>query len=371
MAMAYGVGRRRALEDVSEDLPYWQYHAVMDDRVRPTHAALNNLILPANHAFWENHFPPYEFNCRCSVTATDEIPEGYNPENPNGEDDTKIFYDERGMPAKAEIGTTVHDLLVEGKLPGVPPQAGLRSVIEDGAKRAEETKQKEKQIEKEIRQSSASGTPVSKALNVQGGKTFKEQIKKATDLIDEVHGDGILPEIPVVSNGEKKRNGFYSSSAGKAVKVAVSRYGSHPELTALHEIGHFMDHQGIIQGKFASEVSKEFNDWRDAVANSAAIKQLSKLQYQKTGKIVVDGIEKEYIVPRKYVKYLLSQKEIWARSYAQFITVKSGDVKLMKQLDSIRDNLASKLFPSQWTDDDFEPISQAIEKLFKVLGWMK
>lgn len=61
-AMAYGTGRRRALEEVADDLPYWQYHAVMDDRVRPTHAALNNLVLPANHPFWTDHYPPWGFS---------------------------------------------------------------------------------------------------------------------------------------------------------------------------------------------------------------------------------------------------------------------------------------------------------------------
>lgn len=134
--MAYGTGRRRALEEVAEDLPFWVYHAVMDDRVRPTHAALNNLVLPANHPFWTDHYPPWGFNCRCSVTATDEIPEGYEHSNPSGEAGTTIFYDKAGMPAKAEIGTSVYDLAAEGNFQGVPPQGGLKEVIEAGAARA-------------------------------------------------------------------------------------------------------------------------------------------------------------------------------------------------------------------------------------------
>ena len=36
--MAYGVGRRRALEEVAEDLPFWERVAVLDDRTRPAHA---------------------------------------------------------------------------------------------------------------------------------------------------------------------------------------------------------------------------------------------------------------------------------------------------------------------------------------------
>jgi len=132
MEMAYGVGRRHGLEAVADDLPYWEYHAVMDDRVRPTHAALNGLILPANSPFWNSHFPPWGFNCRCTVTATDEIPDGYDKSNPSGEEGTTVFYDDTDIPAKIEIGTSVYDLGAEGFM-GVPAQGGLKEVIEERA----------------------------------------------------------------------------------------------------------------------------------------------------------------------------------------------------------------------------------------------
>lgn len=135
LAMAYATGRRRSLEAVTEDFPFWQYHAVGDDRVRATHLVLDGMILPANHDFWRDHYPPWEFSCRCSCTATDSIPDDYNHQNPSGTGE--VFYDEKGTPAKAEIGTRVYDLVAQGNFQGVPPQGGLREVIEAGAKRAE------------------------------------------------------------------------------------------------------------------------------------------------------------------------------------------------------------------------------------------
>ncbi|HKS39962.1 MAG TPA: phage minor head protein [Blastocatellia bacterium] len=142
MSLAYNTGRRRALEDATEDLPYWQYHAVMDDRTRPEHAALHGIIFPANHDFWNTHFPPIGFNCRCSVTAIDQIPDDYNHNSPGGDSDVHLFYDGAGMPAKAEIGTLVYDLAADGKFQGVPPQGGLKEVIEASAKRAQEKRKK-------------------------------------------------------------------------------------------------------------------------------------------------------------------------------------------------------------------------------------
>jgi len=61
MQTAYGVGRRRGLEEVGDAFPFWQYHAVMDDRTRPRHAAINGVILPSDNPFWEEHYPPWGF----------------------------------------------------------------------------------------------------------------------------------------------------------------------------------------------------------------------------------------------------------------------------------------------------------------------
>ncbi|MDO3641965.1 DUF935 family protein [Mucilaginibacter sp. L3T2-6] len=49
--------------------PYWEYKTVGDDRVRPAHAALNGLILPANDPRWKKLYPPNGWNCRCYVVA--------------------------------------------------------------------------------------------------------------------------------------------------------------------------------------------------------------------------------------------------------------------------------------------------------------
>ena len=78
VAMAHAVGQREVAEDprVLEYLPCYEYAAVMDERTRDEHAALNGLILPKTDPFWRTHFPPWEFNCRCMALDTDAEPNG-------------------------------------------------------------------------------------------------------------------------------------------------------------------------------------------------------------------------------------------------------------------------------------------------------
>jgi SPP1 gp7 family putative phage head morphogenesis protein len=137
--VAYGTGRRRAMEEITDELPLWQYSAVLDDRTRPTHRALDGIILPANHPFWDEHYPPWGFSCRCVTVALASHPNGYNPHNPSGE--AQLVYDKSGSPIKAEYGTAVHDLSA-GKFQGIPRQGGLRETIEAGVGRARKGRRK-------------------------------------------------------------------------------------------------------------------------------------------------------------------------------------------------------------------------------------
>ena len=64
---AYAAGRYKKMQAVKASRPYWQYLAVMDRRVRPSHAILHGKVYPADHEFWATHYPPNGFRCRCGV----------------------------------------------------------------------------------------------------------------------------------------------------------------------------------------------------------------------------------------------------------------------------------------------------------------
>lgn len=198
--------------------------------------------------------------------------------------------------------------------------------------------------------------PVSNAIHVLGEK---KAVHSALAQIDKVHDDGRLPLLPVVRSQSNEYNGaFIHYRGGKPKQIAISRNGDHKEFTAVHELGHFIDHSGIGRaGTFASENQPELmQGWVESVVNTRAIRSIVKLRSKaKTHEAI------------SYYDYLLQPREIWARSYAQYIAKKSGDPILMDQLQTLKE----LPYPMQWSDDDFDGVSGEIDTLFKELKWLK
>lgn len=66
---AYQVGRYQQMTAMVSVRPYWQYVAIPDSRVRPSHLAQNGKVYRADHPFWARWMPPNGFHCRCTVVA--------------------------------------------------------------------------------------------------------------------------------------------------------------------------------------------------------------------------------------------------------------------------------------------------------------
>jgi SPP1 gp7 family putative phage head morphogenesis protein len=66
---AYNAGRYAAQQDFKESRPYLMYDAINDSRTRPSHRAMDNIIKPMDDPFWETHYPPNGYRCRCHVRS--------------------------------------------------------------------------------------------------------------------------------------------------------------------------------------------------------------------------------------------------------------------------------------------------------------
>lgn len=67
MRVAYAVGAYE--EAMSSDAEFLRYTAVLDSKTRASHRALHGVVLPKDHPFWDTHYPPNAWNCRCKARA--------------------------------------------------------------------------------------------------------------------------------------------------------------------------------------------------------------------------------------------------------------------------------------------------------------
>ncbi|MBO7410716.1 MAG: minor capsid protein [Ottowia sp.] len=72
-ASAYAAGRWTRLWERRETHPYLMYLTKQDERVRITHRRWHGLVLPIDHPFWQTHFPPNGFRCRCAVLGVTQV----------------------------------------------------------------------------------------------------------------------------------------------------------------------------------------------------------------------------------------------------------------------------------------------------------
>lgn len=69
-AYAHGIWTQQ--QENKANRPYLRYSSLTDSRVRPSHLALNNIIRHIDDAFWDTHYVPNGFNCRCAIDAITE-----------------------------------------------------------------------------------------------------------------------------------------------------------------------------------------------------------------------------------------------------------------------------------------------------------
>lgn len=236
------------------------------------------------------------------------------------------------------------------------------------------------------------GPAVSGGLKTPKSGKYKDTYQRAIDAIDSVHGDGELPELPVKTvsaKKSKKMGGFeaqyyrslYSSNTPdpKANKITINSAGEHMEFTFIHEVGHYLDFQVLGGLDFGStHVTAEgqlMHEWGLAVKNSEATQALVR-KYKNPDSFEVEIVDDwgrgQHVYTSKpnkdHILYLLDNKELWARSYAQYIAEKSGDPVLLEQLDKERQD---KVYGERhWSKEDFAPISKAIDDMFESLGWV-
>lgn len=222
---------------------------------------------------------------------------------------------------------------------------------------------------------------VSKALDVEASPSdqplYNQPLLEAIAAVDKVHVDGRLPVISVRRALLTNKHGQYLiQQPDRAPAVMISHFTNEAEFTTVHEVGHFIDFHGLGTGaQSASRSGDILSGWRAAIKSSQAVQHLGSLWQSSTSMIKMrqsNGFMVEYPISQAYLKYLLLPEELWARSYSQFIAVRSGSPSLLHQLDRCRDRpLHAFYYESQWDDADFTAIMSETQSAFQKMGWMK
>jgi SPP1 gp7 family putative phage head morphogenesis protein len=399
---AYAAAQYQVLDRQRPEFPFWQYHSMEDARVRPTHAALDGVVMPADSPFWADHYPPWEWGCRCIVTPLplsdvekmieqdkNLPPEQHRVIGPAAQrqleqsgllirnggahnvasgfakgDQAAFHWDPSTLRMPLEQIRRRYDPEVftafEAWAKRTHLQGGSGMTVWEWASQepAGKTRTKPKAkaqapvaVAAPPQTAPGSGTPVSDALDVKiRAMAVRSEVLASIAAIGKVHTDGKLPRIPITAAVGRGAIGVYCHNIlRKATRIGVRATGPWKHLTTAHEVGHFLDHQSVdIPGVFASEKSAALAKWRDAVKQSAAYQEIAALSGEKNQ------------------NYFLSRRECFARSYAQWIATRSGDAAMLAELDRVA---ASTQPWRQWKSDDFAPIASALDAVFAAKGW--
>jgi len=186
--------------------------------------------------------------------------------------------------------------------------------------------------------------------------------------------------IPVLLRKVGSYSGQYrwNSSTGKS-DITISSTSVNPEMTMLHEFGHYIDNELFISDEDAFSGSSTASDISgfipgmdaviEAISASEGFRQLIRASSSLSSGPSQFG---------SWPSYYGDRREMWARAFAQWALLRSdGNVEMWtastrKQLSGFLTPLLGTSFNTQWEDpDDFAPIATAIDELFEAAGWLK
>jgi hypothetical protein len=174
------------------------------------------------------------------------------------------------------------------------------------------------------------------------------QLARALAAADRLHVlRSNLGPVPVRPTATTRESGCYRLREDDPVDLRVSRRHGRVPLSFLHELGHFVDHQlGYDRSTraFASASDPAFGRWRTAAAGLP-----SRVPGRST---------------RAQRRYFGSFKELWARTYAQTVLLRSADPALERHLAALQ--AADDVFV--WPADGFEAVAAEVECTLAGLG---
>jgi SPP1 gp7 family putative phage head morphogenesis protein len=383
---AYRNSTTQALEANPAVISGWEWYSRTDVRTCPSCWAMHGTFHKPEEVMGTHP------NCRCiPLPKTKSVEEilGFNPGN--GADDMRLQLDKGADMFKKLDEARQRQVLGPAKFEAY--KAGRIKLEDLVAKRTDKawgvtrTTSSLKGAEARAARRGGSRTPGESrpvrptAAQPATGKGIKTDIRapkspalpgflEAVETIKKVHD----PEATLVFRavkgarmGPTHQGVFLTGGSGKYKvsdygEIAVKNTGSYgsSKATSIHEIGHALDFQILGEGKLMGTKTYGIDEYGRAIPDQL-LTFTDDHPLNGWAKAVNESGIRRHINAQDFrmshINYLLKREELFARSYEQWIAIRSGEPDLLEQI------AGSKRY---WPEDTFGPIAAELDKIFGV-----
>lgn len=133
---AYATASYRLMDAQRNVFSNWQYQTLGDSHVRAAHAALDGVVMPHDSPFWQTHFPPWDWGCRCqAIPLSDDAVKEIKAEDASRPQEGKLVLNQRAQKTLEQSNTITRHADLENK-EGGPRQFFVQAPSESGKEHA-------------------------------------------------------------------------------------------------------------------------------------------------------------------------------------------------------------------------------------------
>lgn len=194
---------------------------------------------------------------------------------------------------------------------------------------------------------------------------LSSRLGKVLDAVDAIHSPKNLKTIPVKLDRRVPGGLFLVHADTGPYEIYLDPNGGHPELSLLHEVGHYLEWQSIPKDQHGPrDFSRDalFTAWLQTVFETPTVQRLLTLL----------GQQQEGTQTFRDIDYLLRPNELWTRAYSQYV-IRRADISVLFQQIAAENKVVTGniRYEPYWDWDEFASIQQVMDAMFEELGWSK
>lgn len=194
---------------------------------------------------------------------------------------------------------------------------------------------------------------------------LSDRLRRVLKGVDAVHLPKSLKPVQVTLTRTVQGANFFAYADTGPYAIELNPAGTHPELSLLHEVAHFLEWQAIPKVIFGPRnfgADPLFGRWLFVLSQTPTVRRLSAILDQ----------EPELSPTHQQTSYVLRPVELWARAYCQYVT-READVPILYQQIAAENRAAAGTIVNDvyWAWDEFAPVQEAMKVIFRHLEWIK